>query len=227
MRLVAREDTPGQWAKATTAYEKLMAKGSTLAMRKIGKLAVKKGRAAIGSAGFTANVQRTLQAINKPKSGFVLNPSVYIHSTVNYLDVFEKGKTINSEWLWLPMPSVPPNRGAGVKFGGLISRPHMTPRQYIAKIGPLIKIERIGKPPVLAAVIRGGKEGGKVTRGRLRKGRSVVTGARGEERIVVLFVAISSITIRKKFDTKRAIEDAAQDIGKEYNELVEPYEGRR
>ncbi len=228
MRLVAREDTPGQWAKATTEYERIIAKGATQAMRKIGKLAVTAGRQAIGSAGFTANVQRTLQAINKPKSGFVLNPSVYIHSTVNYLDVFETGKTITgSPWLWLPLPNVPPMRGAGTKFGGLISRPHMTPRQYVAKVGPLITIHRPGKPPILAAVIRGGRAGAKVTRGRLRKGRSILTGARGEQRVVFLFVAVPSITISKKFDTKRAIEDAAEDIGQAYNELVEPYEGRR
>ncbi len=227
MRLKAREDTPGQWAKATTEYERIIAKGATQAMRRVGKLAVAAGRQAIGAAGFTANVQRTLRAINKPKSGFVLNPSVYIHSTVNYLDVFETGRTITgSPWLWLPLPNVPPNPGSGVKFGGLIGRPHMTPRQYVAKVGPLITMHRPGKPPMLGAVV---ETGGKPTRRRLRS--TFLKGVFGEKRrgtkVVPMFVGVHSITIGKKFDVQQAIEDTAPEIAAAYNELVEVYEGRR
>ncbi len=227
MRLVAREDTPGQWAKATTEYERIIAKGATQAMRKTGKQALEAGRKAIGNAGFSGNVQRTLRAINKPKSGFVLNPSVYIHSTVNYLDVFETGKTITgSKWLWMPLPSVPPNTGAGVKFGGLISRPHMTPSQYIRKVGPLVLMWRPGKAPMLGAVV---ETGGRPTRKRLRstflkqrfgeKTRRTIT--------VPLFVGVPAVTIGKKFDVTQAIENVAPELAAAYNELVEPYEGRR
>ncbi len=227
MRLKAREDTPGQWAKATTAYEKIIAKGSTQAMRKIGKLATDAGRRAIGAAGFTANVQRTLRAINKPKSGYVLNPSVYIHSTVNYLDVFETGRTIvGTPLLWLPLPNVPPNPGSGVKFGGLIGRPHMTPRQYVAKVGPLVTMHRPGKSPMLGAVV---ETGGRPTRARLR--RTFLRKTFGEKtrttKIVPMFVGVHSITIPKKFDVKQAIENTAPEIAAAYNELVETYEGRR
>ena len=84
----------GQWEKATTEYERIMATAATKAMRQIGKLAEKAARQAVGAAGFTSNVQRTIQALNKPPSGYVLNPRVWLHSTVNYLDVFETGKTI-------------------------------------------------------------------------------------------------------------------------------------
>ncbi len=226
MRLVAREDKQGQWAKATTAYEKIIAKGATQAMRRMSKLAVDAGRRAIGAAGFSANVQRTLRAINKPKSGYVLNPSVYIHSTVNYLDVFESGRTITgSKWLWMPLPAVPPNTGAGVKFGGLISRPHMTPSQYIRKVGPLVLMWRPGKTPMLGAEV---EVGGKPTRGRLR--RTFLKKTFGEKRratkVVPLFVAVPKVTIAKKFDVHQAIEEAAPQIAEAYNQVVEHYEGR-
>lgn len=227
MRLVAREDTPGQWAKATTEYERIIAKGATQAMRKIGKLAVDAGRRAIGAAGFTANVQRTLRAINKPKQGFVLNPSVYIHSTVNYLDVFETGKTITGHpWLWLPLPNVPPNPGSGTKFGGLIGRPHMTPRQYVAKVGPLVTMHRPGKPPMLGAVV---ETGGRPTRRRLRSTFLKQRFGESTRRTIVvpMFVGVSSITIGKKFDVTQAIASVAPELSAAYKELVEPYEGRR
>ncbi len=228
MRLVAREDTPGQWAKATTEYERIIAKGVTQAMRKTGKQALTAGRNAIGAAGFTANVQRTLRAINKPKQGFVLNPSVYIHSTVNYLDVFETGKTITGHpWLWLPLPNVPPNPGSGVKFGGLIGRPHMTPRQYVAKVGPLVTMHRPGKPPMLGAVVEGPST--RPSRARLR--RTFLKQRFGEKtrptHVVPMFVGVAKITIGKKFDVTQAIANVAPELAAAYKELVEPYEGRR
>lgn len=217
MRLVARAEA-GQWVKATTEYERIIAKGSTQAMRKIGKLAVDAGRQAIGAAGFSSKFQRTLQAINKPKSGYVLNPSVYIHSTINYADIFETGKTIvGNPFLWLPLPNVPPFKG----------RPHMTPRQYIQNVGPLVTMRRANGLPMLGAVVRGAGPAGRITRARLRKGRFSFTGAtRGKTHTVPMFVAVPSVVIPKKFDVKRAIEGAADDIASAYNELVEPYEGR-
>jgi hypothetical protein len=157
----------------------------------------------------------------------VLNPSVYIHSTVNYLDVFETGKTITgSPWLWLPLPNVPPNPGSGVKFGGLIGRPHMTPRQYIAKVGPLITMHRPGKPPMLGAAVEGG---GRPTRRRLRS--TFLKQRFGEKtratRVVPMFVGVPSITIDEKFDVSQAIANVAPELAAAYKELVEPYEGRR
>ncbi len=216
MKLVARAE-PGQWVKATTAYEKIIAKGATQAMRKVGKLAVDAGRQAISAGGFSSKFARTLRAINKPKSGYVLNPSVYIHSTINYADIFETGKTIVGQpFLWLPLPNVPPFKG----------RPHMTPRQYIQNVGPLVTMRRTGKPPMLGALV---ETGGRPTRGRLR--RTFLRGVFNEKRrstiTVPMFVGVHSVTIPKKFDVKGAIENAAEDIAQAYNESVETYEGRR
>ena len=103
MKLVGRAE-PGQWKKATTEYERIMAKAATLGMRQVGKLAETAGRQAITAGGFSASFARTLRAINKPPSGYVLNPAVYIHSTINYADIFETGKTITG--LAIPVATV-------------------------------------------------------------------------------------------------------------------------
>ena len=217
----------GQWEKATTEYERIMATAATKAMRQIGKLAEKAARQAVGAAGFTSNVQRTIQALNKPPSGYVLNPRVWLHSTVNYLDVFETGRTITgSPYLWLPLPNVPPNTGSGTKFGGLIGRPHMTPSQYIRKVGPLITMRRPNGLPMLGAIVEG--PGTRPSRGRLR--RTFLKQRFGEAtrktHVVPMFIAVTSITIPKKFDTEQAAKTAVDGLEKAYNEFVEPYEGR-
>ncbi len=219
MKLVARAE-PGQWVKATTEYERIIAKGATQAMRKIGGLAVDAGRQAISAGGFSSKFARTLRAINKPKSGFVLNPSVYIHSTINYADIFETGKTISvsgKKYLWMPLPSVPPIKG----------RPHMTPKQYIQNVGPLVLMWRTGKAPMLGATVRRTPKaqpfGRFASRAQLRKGKT----GRGVTETIPLFVGVQTVVIPKKFDVKGAIKDAAEDIAKAYNETVETYEGRR
>jgi hypothetical protein len=226
VRIVTKADA-GQWLKATNEYERIIAKAATQAMRDVGKLAVKNGRAVMAGAGFSSDFQRMLRVINKPASGYVLNPSEYIHSLVNYADVFETGKTITgSKFLWLPLPNVPPNPGSGVKFGGIVRRDHMTPSQYIRKVGPLVFMRRPGRLPMLGAVV---EKGGKPTRRRLRQ--TFLKGAFGEARratvTIPMFVAVTSVTIPKKFDLKGAFQDAFDHLDEFYAARLEPYEGRK
>jgi hypothetical protein len=224
----------GQWLKATTEYERIMAKAATQAMRDVGNLAVKNGRAVMANAGFSSEFQRTLRVIiNRRRAGYVLNPSAWVHSTVNYEDVFETGKTITgSKIIWLPLPSVPPNPGSGVsKFGGFIGRAHMTPSQYKRQVGPLVFMNRgPGYLPMLGAVV---EQGGKPTRRRLRQtflhgvfGESQ-RGARATKITIPLFVGVPSVTIPPKFDIKGAVQDAFDEFDKFYKDHLEPYEGRK
>jgi hypothetical protein len=216
VRIVTKADA-GQWLKATNQYEKIMAKAATQAMRDVGKEAVSKGRAAIAQAGFSAKFQRTLRVINRPASGYVLNPAAYIHSTINYADVFETGKTITgSPFLWLPLPNVPPYK----------DREHMTPVQYVRIVGPLVTMRRAGGLPMLGAVV---ERGGKPTRRRLRQ--TFLKGAFGEKRratvTIPLFVAVSSVNIPKKFDVAGAVQDASDELDALYQKRLEVYEGRK
>ncbi len=228
MKLVASAEG-GQWEKATTEYERIMATAATKAMRQIGKLAEKAARQAVGAAGFTSNVQRTIQALNKPASGYVLNPRVWLHSTVNYLDVFETGRTITGNpLLWLPLPTVPAHPGSGVMFGGLVGRPHMTPSQYIRTVGRLVKVvtRKHGGLIMLGAMVEGPDT--RPSRARLRR---TFLKQRFHEKtrpthFVPMFIGIARISIPKKFDTEQAAKSAVDGLEKAYNELIEPYEGQ-
>ncbi len=218
MKIVTKAES-GQWLKATTEYERIMATAATKAMRDVGKDGIQKGRASIAAGGFSSKFQRTLRAINKPASGYVLNPSVYIHSTINYADVFETGRTITANtYLWLPLPAVPPGK----------NRDHMTPREYIKNIGPLVFMRPHGRRPMLGRVVvrrsaRARKFGLFPTKGRQLKGAS----AGDVKETIPMFVGFSSITIPKKFDVKGAVQDAFDNLDEFYAVRLEPYEGRR
>jgi hypothetical protein len=219
VRIVTKADA-GQWLKATNQYEQIIAKAATLAMRDVGKDAVSKGRAAISAAGFSPKFAGTLRVINKPPSGYVLNPAAYVHSTIDYADVFETGKTITGNpLLWLPFPNVPPGK----------NREHMTPREYIRNVGPLIKMitPKHGGLIMLGAVVEGPST--KPSRGRLR--RTFLKKRFGEKtrqtHVVPMFFAVSRITIPKKFDIKGAVDSAFGKLQEFYNQHFEPYEGRK
>jgi hypothetical protein len=228
VRIVTKADA-GQWLKATNEYERIIAKAATQAMRDVGKLAVKNARAVMAGAGFSTEFQRMLRVINKPASGYVLNPSEYIHSLVNYADVFETGKTITgSKFLWLPLPNVPPNPGSGVKFGGIVGRAHMTPSQYVRKVGPLYTMRRPGHLPMLGARLETAFTKPTLKKLRRTQARRVTLGeSRRSFRLVPMFVAVTSITIPQKFDLKGAFQDAFDQLDEFYAKHLEPYEGRK
>jgi hypothetical protein len=217
VRIVTKADA-GQWLKATNEYERIIAKAATQAMRDVGKLAVKNGRAVMAEAGFSGKFQRTLRAINRPASGYVLNPSEYVHSTINYSDIFETGKTITgSPFLWLPLPNVP--RSA--------ERAHMTPSQFVRFVGPLVTMRRPGRLPMLGARV---ETGGRPTLKRLRRTQThrVNLGERAPASVVIpMFVCVPSVTIPPKFDLKKAWQEAFDHLDEFYAARLEPYEGRK
>lgn len=213
----------GQWIKATTAYEKVMASAVTSAMRDVGKDAVRGGRASIAAAGFSNRWQASLRMKMQPSSGDVLNPAVYIHSTINYSDVFETGATIRGQpYLWLPLPTVPPGR----------NRPHMTPKEYVRQVGPLVTMRRPGKPPMLGAVVKSAAKaqpfGAFASRATLRAGRFRGMRSRGTVRTIPLFVGVLAVNIPKKFDVKAACEDAFKNLDHYYAQhaLENQYDGQ-
>jgi hypothetical protein len=205
----------GQWLKATNAYEKLIAKAETLAVRDVAKQARDAGRAAINAAGFSNKFANSLVVKFHPSSGYSLDPAAYIHTTINYADIFEKDKTISGKpWIWLPLPNVPPIAG----------RPHMTPHQYIQNVGSLILLHRAGKPPMLGTRIRiGGPLPQTVSRHTLARG---ISGrVRGQVRTVILFVAVPAVHMTPKFDADGAIKQIATEanIEKAYLKNLDEY----
>lgn len=192
------------FAKATDDVEKVMAKGLTAAMKEVGKRAADAANNNIHAAGF-ASRKWEMRAKNFPASGDTLLPEVWLHSQVNFLDVFTEGRHIQGNpLLWLPLPSVPPWPGDPTR--------QMSPRKYVESVGPLVTMKRPGKSPLLGAPVAGRLKpqpfGRFVTKARLRKGQlggSKIT-------IVPLFVGVPAVTIEKRFDVEEAVRRATEEF---------------
>lgn len=193
-----------QWIREGAEKQRVIATSVTKAMREVGKRAAAAANLQIHAAGF-ASRKWELRPKNYPPSGYSLLPEVWLHSRINFEDIFEEGGVIRgSPWLWLPLPSVPNWPGDATR--------QMSPKKYSETIGPLITIRRKGKPPMLGAAVTGRLKaqpfGHFVTRGRLKKGRA----GKGPVTVIPLFVAVASVVIEKKFDTAAAVERATEDI---------------
>jgi hypothetical protein len=164
-----------------------IAKAATAAIREAGDIAKRNGRTSIAAAGFSRKWQNALRVNVYPPQGDSLRPAAFIYHKIRYAGVFEDGTVIHGQpLLWLPLANVPLRRG----------RP-MTPAQYVRSVGPLVSVQRPGKPPLLFAKPRAGR------RGR----RSAVSAERKP-----LYVGLSSVAIAKRFDIKGAAQKAAAQL---------------
>lgn len=202
------EAPAGQAADSVLAKANQMASALTFAMRDVGKLAVQKGRASIASAGLSARWVRSLRAINRPKSGVTFDPSVFVHSTINYSDIFERGGVINGKpLLWLPLPNVPRRAGR-----------QLTPKQYVRQFGKLTTIHRDGKPPMLGASVRVNIRPGKRVSKRALRGTISRT---LKSTIVPLYVGVPAVTQIKRFDVHGAAEEAFKQFPDFYKQQMD------
>jgi len=207
---------PGQWVKATDVYDAIIAKALTGAMKDVGKLARDRGRQAITAAGFSDKFANSLVARLPAKD--TLEPTAYIHTTINYADVFETGAIIAGKpYLWLPLPTVPAGPG----------RPHMTPKQYVQSVGPLVTMHRAGKPPMLGARVAIStpkpQPFGRFVSRRALKRRIF---SRGEVQTIPLFVGVPAVNIPKKFDVHAAVQSAFDNLETFYQRQFQDYDGR-
>ena len=161
----------GQWVKATTEYERIMAKGATQAMRKIGKLAVDAGRQAIGAAGFSTKFAAHIAGDQQAEVRALCSTHRFIFIRRSIMPTSSRPARQSSDIriLWLPLPNVPPHSRGG---------PHMTPRQYIQNVGPL---GHHAPARWLADAWRGGARWpvplGVITRRQIAQGQFSFTGA--------------------------------------------------
>jgi hypothetical protein len=170
----------------TREIQRPIAKAATAAVRDAGEIAKQNGRASIAAAGLSRKWQNALRVNIYPPQGDSLRPAAFIFHKIRYAGVFEDGAVIGGQpFLWLPLPTVPFRRG----------RP-MTPSQYAKSIGPLVSVQRPGRPPLLFPKYRSGR--------RRRK-------ASNQER-KPLYVGLSSVAIGKRFDIKGAAQSAAAQL---------------
>jgi hypothetical protein len=193
------------WLGTQDQIKRLTAISVTAEIRAAGKKAADAANAQIHGAGF-ASRKWEMKAKYFPTSGDSLEPSVWLHSTSNFEEVFELGAHITRAQgnLWLPFPSVPNWPGDSTR--------QMSPKKYIETIGPLVFMRRKGKPPMLGAPVTGSLRpqpfGRFVTKARLKKGRT----GQGPVTIIPLFIGVPAVTIEKKFDVEGAVEKAAEEF---------------
>lgn len=208
-----------EFKKAFILGGNLVVDAANAAVKRSAEAGVVAGRASIAGAGFSPRWQKSLRTkmVTPPHS---LKPVAYVHTTINYADIFETGGDIHGDpWLWLPLPSVP-------RLG---RREHMTPAQYVKNIGPLIKLRRPkGGAPILAAVIRRGAKaqpfGKFATRGQLKRGKAAKT---GKVEAIPLFVGVESTHIGKKWNVTAALQKEADKMPQYYEEEIKKIDARK
>lgn len=178
-------------AGSFAGLQKVVAHAATAAMDTTKTTVSAGGRQVIAGAGFSKKWQNAWRVNRYPKSGDSLDPAIWAYHKIPYAAVFQDGARIaGSPLLWLPLPTAPK-----------IGRKKMTAALYIATIGPLHRINRPGKPPLLAGYVRGLGKSGKVTVGKLKTGerRRKSKGTKGLVS-VPMFVGLPLVKIRKRFD---------------------------
>ncbi|RWN11754.1 DUF6441 family protein [Mesorhizobium sp.] len=196
----------GEFAAALVAIKDPIGAAGTAAITEAANIAKAEGRADIAAAGFSKRWQNTLAVIVYPKRGVSIDASALIYHKIRYAGVFETGATIGGKpTLWLPLPTAPKRAG----------RQKMTPALYVRTVGPLISIERPGKPPLLAGKIATNRRGqinkGKVTLSALRRG-----GKGAPSTLVPLFIGIDRVSIRDRFSIAQIVQRVAGRLGELY-----------
>lgn len=179
MRLLVQADSTAP-AAAARDMRNALAVAVTAGMQDAGALLKQRARQNVSQAGFSQRWQNTIRVTTFPSDGRPsLDPAAYLRDTVPYSGVFEDGATIRgAPLLWIPLRSTP-------QLGGRKPTPSLWARQ----VGPLVSVNRPGKPPLLFGPLPGNRQ------------------AR-----VPLFVGESSVTIRKRFDIHGVAEGVAAEL---------------
>jgi uncharacterized protein DUF6441 len=208
----------GQFPEAFARVRKTVATAATGAIRDAADQVKRQARANIGAAGFSKKWQNAFRVNVYPVKGVSIDAAAFAFHNIKYAGIFERGGTIaGSPLLWLPLPSAP------LKVGGR----RITPSLYIEQIGPLFKIIRPGKPPLLAALVPGAPKGGRrATVGQLKAGTrnarrrqaQAAFGGRARASAVSLpmFVGVPRVKIRRRFGLEAIFAKARAGLGQGY-----------
>jgi len=198
----------GQFERGMKDMYRPVAKTATRGMTELALRWKLAGRQNIARAGFSRKWQNALrgQAFPRlPKSS--AEAAAFVNHRVTYAEVFEKGLTIRgSPILWVPMDHVPKK----------VNRQATTADRLIQAIGQKpISINPPGKPPMLAAVIRGPKKSRakKVSLAALKRGK---TGSKGVIKRIPLFIGAESIKEPNLLDLEKIHDSFASQVAKFY-----------
>jgi hypothetical protein len=216
VRLKTDGPAKGAYAKDVMEWQKPMAKAATGAFRDAAKLIEGGGRAAIAAGGFSLRWQKGFRVTVTPKQAS-LKPTLRGRHTLGFANIFQTGGTIRGKpLLWIPLS------GGPAKLGGK----RLTPRLYASQIGPLHRINRPGKPPLLAGTaLRPPVNGRATTVAQLRNGARHETAAKGQRRrkvySVPVFVGVPVVKIHQRFDVARVYGQVHAQLGELYARRLE------
>lgn len=218
MRLTLAPDTKGLFAEFTKQVEARMSRAVTLTMQDTAA-EVKTGvRSAIAAGGLSQKHQNAFRTKVYPTRGDSMNAAVWGASNIDYANIFQRGGTIhpvNRRWLWVPTKQAPP------KIGGK----HTTIKSYLASVGPLQFIKRPGHPPLMVAkVTRRSKSSRGFSVSSLRRGAAAHVAGKKTE-LVPIFVGLTSVTIKRRFDADPVYEAARSSLPSRYASHMEALSG--
>lgn len=203
----------GQFAQKFAEIQKPIAAAATGAMNDAAQLAKTGGRANIASAGFSTRWQNALRADVYPRGGKTsMSPAAFIHHNIPYSGVFETGAVIRGKpMLWLPIHENLPLQARGKQW---------TPKDFVAKLGPLRSVNRPGHPPMLVGKVAVGGSGATLA---LPSGASSRKGKRARDAFgksklqwKPVFIGLSAVSIGKKFNIAGVVAKVRGQLGALY-----------
>lgn len=198
----------GAYSRALKEEEKAIARAVTTTFRQAAKEIETAARANIAGAGFSRRWQTAFRTRVTPRQ-FSLQPRIRGTHSIRYVNIFERGGHIPGKpLLWLPLPTAP------AKIAGKKT----TAALYVKTVGPLVSINRPGKPPLLAGrTARQAMVGRRVGLVSLRTGaRRAAAGRRTV--LVPLFVGIRQVQIRKRFNVSPIYDRVRARLGELYQQ---------
>lgn len=197
----------GEFLEAMKSLDRPIANAATRAMHEAVSIGLPQTRAEIARGGFGPKWQNTMRAEAYPGGAKVsIDAAALFWHKIYYAGIFEEGGVITgSPFLWVPLPSTPK------RIGGA----RMTAALFIKEIGPLQIIRRGNQPPLLARAVRmTAKRAGKaVSLSLLRRGTA---GSRGTVQLVPLFIGLSTVSLRPRFNVTNIIERIADQVPELY-----------
>lgn len=203
LRLKYEGPPRGKWAAGIKSAEQPIARAITTTFREAAKEIEAKGRAEIAGKRFSRRWQAGFTVRVTPRQ-FSLQPVITGRHRIGFANIFERGGTIRGKpLLWLPLPTAPKKIGGKRTSAGL----------YVRAVGPLVSINRPGKPPLLAG--QAARRTGRTSLASLRTGAR--RSAAGRRTVLVpLFVGIRQAQIGRRLNVSPIYDRVRDQLGEMY-----------
>lgn len=200
----------GKYHKDVLDYEQPIARALTKTFRAAAKDIEREGRSRIAAGGLSRRFQTGFRVFAFPRRQFSMKPEIKGTHKIGFINIFETGGVIRGKpLLWIPLPSAP------AKIGGK----RITPKLYIDQVGPLISIQRPGKPPLLAGrALRAPAAGRPASLATLRTGARRAAAGRGRRPVAVpLFIGVRQTHIPKRLNVSPVYDKARAGMAERFD----------